>query len=143
MRLVVDASVALKWFVEEGDTADALRLRTIHRLLAPDLLIAEVGNALSTKIRLGDMDADKAELAAEALLGAGLDFRSATDLLLPALQVAMRLQHPAYDCFYLALALAEKCPLVTADQRFRHAVAARGDASEKAACLSLAEAVAR
>jgi predicted nucleic acid-binding protein len=62
---------------------------------------------------------------------------------LPALRIAISLQHPVYDCFYLALAQAEDCPLVTADQRFLRAVAAYGDASHKAACLSLADAAMR
>lgn len=143
MRLVVDASVVIKWFVEEGDSADALMLRTLHRLLAPDLLMAEIGNALSTKVRLGDMDADKAERAAEALLSAGIDFMPMAELLLPSLRIAAHLQHPAYVCFYLALAQTEGCPLVTADQRLLRAVASHGDASQQAACLSLAEASTR
>ena len=31
--------------------------------------------------------------------------------------LAVRLQHPAYDCFYLALARQASCPLVTAGKR--------------------------
>jgi predicted nucleic acid-binding protein len=143
MRLVVDASVAIKWFVDEGDSADALMLRTLHRLLAPDLLMAEIGNVLSTKVRLGDMDPDKAERAAEALLNAGVDFKPMAEFILPALRMAARLQHPAYDCFYLAMAQTEGCRLVTADQRFLRAIAAHGDESQKAACLSLAGAATR
>lgn len=54
---VVDASVALKWFVDEPDSAPALALRNAHiagqsPLVAPDLLIYEVANALLHNSRL-------------------------------------------------------------------------------------------
>jgi predicted nucleic acid-binding protein len=35
-----------------------------------------------------------------------------------ACRLAIDLNHPAYDCFYLAMAIAEDIPLVTADRRF-------------------------
>ena len=48
---VVDASVAIKWFVEEPDSPAAHRLLDAHAmgatsLVAPDLLIYEVANVL-------------------------------------------------------------------------------------------------
>ena len=121
----------------------ALSLRSRHRLLAPDLLTAEFGNLLATKVRVGELDDARAEMAAQSLAASGIDLRSMTELLLPALRIATRLQHPAYDCFYLALAQAEGCLLVTADKRFLRVVAAHGDASHKAACLSLEDAATR
>jgi len=42
---VIDASVAIKWVVSEPGTQEALALRQ-HRLIAPDLLIAECANIL-------------------------------------------------------------------------------------------------
>ncbi len=48
--LVVDASVVIKWVIEETGTQDALALRR-HRLLAPDLLIPECANILWKKVR--------------------------------------------------------------------------------------------
>jgi predicted nucleic acid-binding protein len=41
-----------------------------------------------------------------------------------ALSLAIALNHPAYDCFYLALAIAEDDVLITADRRFHAACAA-------------------
>jgi predicted nucleic acid-binding protein len=35
-----------------------------------------------------------------------------------ALAIADELRHPAYDCFYLALAQARDARLITADRRF-------------------------
>lgn len=139
MRCVVDASIVIKWFVHEPDSEAALALRTRHRLVAPDLLTAEFANILATKFRVGDLDGPRCDIAAQSLAASGIDLRALSELLLPALRIARHLQHPAYDCFYLALAEAEGCPFVTADQRFLRAVATRGDPSHKAACVPLGE----
>jgi predicted nucleic acid-binding protein len=47
---VIDASVAIKWVVRETGTQEALSLRQ-HRLVAPDLLVAECANILWKKVR--------------------------------------------------------------------------------------------
>ena len=39
-----------------------------------------------------------------------------------AARLAIDLDHPAYDCFYLALAIQTQYPLVTADTRFHDKV---------------------
>jgi predicted nucleic acid-binding protein len=143
MRLVVDASVAIKWVIAEEGSSEALTLRKRHRLMAPDLLIAEFANVLRTKIRAGDLDEVRADIAAQAMILAGLDLRPMKDLLLPALDISIRLQHPAYDCFYLALATMEDCPLVTVDQRFIQAVTRHGSAEQRAAFISLDDATRR
>jgi predicted nucleic acid-binding protein len=44
------------------------------------------------------------------------------DLAASAARLAIDLGHPAYDCFYLALAIQEQYPVVTADRRFHDAV---------------------
>lgn len=43
--LVIDASIAIKWVIEEEGTNEALALRN-QALAAPDLLIAECANIL-------------------------------------------------------------------------------------------------
>lgn len=115
-RLVVDASVALLWLVPEplSDRAAALRTR---RLMAPDLILCECANALWKKVARGEIDAGEASLAGEALLDIPLVLTPARQLLLRAVELAIRLGHPAYDCFYVALAERAGCPLVTVDRR--------------------------
>ncbi|HEX4079413.1 MAG TPA: hypothetical protein VHX61_11145 [Rhizomicrobium sp.] len=39
-----------------------------------------------------------------------------------AARMAIDLDHPAYDCFYLALAVQEQHPVVAADRRFHDVV---------------------
>ena len=49
--LVIDASIAVKWVVEEDGTPEALAIRQKARLIAPDLLIAEYANILWKKVK--------------------------------------------------------------------------------------------
>jgi predicted nucleic acid-binding protein len=119
VSLVVDASVALKWFLSEephGGQALAI-LRHRAPLIAPDFLIAEVCNAAWRSAKLGRISqAQLGEIAAnlprffDALV-------SATGLAPRAVAIAAQLDHPVYDCLYLALAEAEQADLVTADTR--------------------------
>ena len=44
-----------------------------------------------------------------------------SNLIRPALALAIRIDQTVYDCLYLALAIDESCPLVTADIRFANA----------------------
>ncbi len=115
--LVVDASVAVKWLlIEEGRPAAMALLAGSQPLVAPDLVLAEAANVLWKVARRG---------ADPAAMRDGLRRLPALfDRLLPlrgleaaALELALAHGHPAYDCFYLALARREGAPLVTADAR--------------------------
>ena len=64
---VVDASIAIKWVVEEAGTTQALALRKNARLIAPDLLVAECANILWKKTQRGELSPEEAELAARLL----------------------------------------------------------------------------
>ena len=117
MTLVVDASVAVLWLLKQEQSLDAVAVRNETPLIAPSLIAAEIGSALWKAVRRGDVnDAD----AATAMSTALLPFEAIIpmeDLRLPALELAIELDHPIYDCFYLALAERERAPLVTADKR--------------------------
>jgi predicted nucleic acid-binding protein len=114
--LVIDASVAIKWVIEEPGTREALSLRR-HRLFAPDLLVAECANILWKKTRRNELTLQEALLAARLLQRADIELAPMRALLEPATRLAIALDHPAYDCAYLALAEGLCCDLVTADQR--------------------------
>jgi predicted nucleic acid-binding protein len=111
---VIDASVAIKWVIDEAGTTAALSLRG-HRLLAPDLLNAECANILWKKVRRKELSEDEALLAARLLARSDVQFAPMRGLLEPATRLAIALGHPAYDCVYLALAEARGCDFVTAD----------------------------
>lgn len=114
MRLVVDASIAIKWVVQESGTNEALSLRR-HELLAPDLLVAECANILWKKVTRGELLLNEASAAAQLLENADIELAPMRALLHSATTLALRLNHPAYDCLYLALAEREAVFFATAD----------------------------
>lgn len=115
---VVDASVALKWMVEEEGSMAAVALLD-QPLHAPDLLIPECVNALWKKVRRAEVDAAEIQLFGRAILTMEVTLHATRTLAVRALQLAVDLDHPGYDCFYLALAERLKVPLVTADRRLQ------------------------
>ena len=119
-RYVVDASVAVKWLVREPLSHQAsLLLAEGVSLLAPDLLFAEAANALWAMSARGDLEDQEFHEAVQTLRMAPVLVPSTLLQLTPAAsRLAADLGHPIYDCFYLALAIQEKAPLITADLRF-------------------------
>ncbi len=136
--LVVDASVAIKWLVREEGSDDALRLLDA-KLVAPDLLYAEAANILWKMVRRGQVSADEGDLAAHALLQVEIQIVPARLLFASALRLSVQLDHPAYDCVYLATADALAATFVTADAKLLRKLAGR----LHFASLDLAEAAAR
>ena len=124
MSLVVDASVAVKWFVMEPLRPEARRLLEHgDALYAPDLLFAEVANVAWTMARRNEIDRDQA-LAMVAGIGDPLSRVFPSSLLRErALDIALALDHPVYDCLYLACAELADAVLVTADTRLCAALA--------------------
>lgn len=117
-KLVIDASIAIKWVVEEEGTPAALALRQQAKLIAPELLVAECANILWKKVLRGELSREEAVLAARLLEGAEIELLPTRSLLEVATRMSIELNHPAYDCLYLALAAKNKCQFVTADNRF-------------------------
>lgn len=122
---VIDASVAIKWVVDEPDTPQALLLRR-HRLVAPDLLVPECANILWKKVRRRELSEAEAMLAARLLQRSDIELEPMRHLLEPATKLAIALGHPAYDCTYLALADALSCAMVTADEQLHRRILAFG-----------------
>jgi predicted nucleic acid-binding protein len=138
---VVDASVVIKWVVEEEGTAEALTLRSHSHLLAPELLVAECANILWKKVQRGELLRDEALFASRVLERADVEILPTRALLSAAVRIAIELGHPAYDCLYLALALDNDCRFATADQGFLRRLA-QGPEPLRGKALSLAEAAA-
>lgn len=122
-RLVVDASVGIKWVVLEGDSERAAAVVSGRELLTSGLFWLETANVLASKVRRGELDRAAATDAWRDLQAAPLTSfpvqSASADI---ALALAHDLQHPIYDCCYLALGLAERAPVLTADRRFKDTV---------------------
>jgi predicted nucleic acid-binding protein len=124
LNLVIDASVLVKWFIDEPGADRAAALRG-GELAAPDLILVEVGNALWKHQRRGVLSSPDYVDAVEALRVAPITLTPIADLLQAAARIAAELDHPLYDCLYLALAMREGFPLVTDDQRLLKTAAPR------------------
>ncbi len=130
--LVIDASVAIKWVVGEPGSEAAVRLiNEGARLSAPDLLMPECANILWKKTRRGELSRDEAGLAIDLLARADVELVPSRTLAASALALSLDLDHPAYDCVYLALAIQRGDTFVTADSRLVRHVAARGGPVER------------
>ena len=123
IRHVVDASVAIKWFVEEVHAAAARRLLAdAYVLSAPDLLWPECGNILWKKVQRRELTAQEARLIREGLELQPFHIAPSRLLLEPALEIALDTGRTVYDSCYLALAMLTESQLVTADQRLFNAL---------------------
>lgn len=118
MSWVVDASVAAKWFFEEEWTENARALiRSGRELVAPDLILLEVANVGWKRAVRGAVPAEQVVALAGALPQVLSLLIPSGEVLGRATELALLLQHPIYDCAYLAVAELQKAPLVTADRR--------------------------
>jgi predicted nucleic acid-binding protein len=115
--LIVDASVAVKWIVEEPLRDEALELVRLNDVVVPDLLPAEVRNALVNRVRRRLSTIEEARAAATAFRAIPLIIERSSDQLERAFDLALAFEHPVYDCLYLALAMARDLNLFTADLR--------------------------
>src|SRR5262249_17968259 len=134
MSIVVDASVAVRWSIplDRSDRANDL-LASREGLIAPDLVLPELTNAAWKYVVFGG---GPAEVVQEMIRHADQAF----DELVPsialkdrAFEIALDLRHAAYDCFYIALAVERRVPLITADNRlFRRCAGTRFESLLKA-----------
>lgn len=119
MKVVVDASVAIKWFVPEPLSNEAERLLGGgDALFAPDFLLIEFGNIVWKKVRLGELARGDGNAAFAALRSGPVGLVGTTPLVERALHLAHEFGHPLYDCLYLATAEALAATVATADRRF-------------------------
>jgi predicted nucleic acid-binding protein len=121
--IVIDASVGLKWVLDEpgSDAASAL---CDQELIAPALWLAEAANALWRLARMSQLTTDEAAARFFELLNAPVASLAIEPHLPRALKLAAEIGHPVYDCLYLSLALHHQTHVITADRRFASAASA-------------------
>lgn len=122
--IVVDASVAVKWFIPEaGEEAAAKLLGGKKRLIAPALIRLEVTGAILRRYREGHLSEKKAREGTHAW-EAMLQHRVVrlvpdAELFDDAVQMAFLAKHTLADCLYLAVAKELDAPVITADKPMR------------------------
>ena len=119
MNFVIDASVAIKWFVEEDLSEAAVRLLDREEpFCAPDLIVSEVANIAWKKAIRGEIGQEQASKIVDSIQDSSVTFHASVPLNARALEIALDLNHPVYDCLYIACAEAvgDGC-MVTVDGR--------------------------
>jgi predicted nucleic acid-binding protein len=118
--LVIDTSVAVKWFSKERDTGSALLVRDAMvtkkiQARAPDLLLYELANVL--RYRPGYVNRD-VKLAIQSVCDMGIQFiEPGGSLIEYAVKLAFQYDITVYDGCFLALAAITNAPLLSADNR--------------------------
>ena len=112
--IVIDASIALR-HMTSAEPESLMDLVQTQELVAPDLIIAEVTNALATMQRHQKIAGGDALLVINQLPLLIDRLFPMAPLAARSFEIAGNLQHPAYDCFYLALAESLNVTFVTAD----------------------------
>ena len=116
--MVIDASVAFKWLVREHDSDAAIAwIAAGVPLCAPMLVIAETGNAMTKRIRRGELDNGGADAQFARLAGL-LTLVDDAPFAARAFDLSIELRHAFYDCVYLAVSEGLGEPLLTADASF-------------------------
>ena len=121
--IVVDASVAVKWFLREEETAKAnLLLKGNDKLVAPEIVYIEVISAITKRYRLGEITKDtvikKFNLWNEMVEEKIIHLYPVKDLIQLSFLIASNLKYPIYDCIYLALAQSLNVPIISSDKKF-------------------------
>lgn len=129
MKLILDANVIAKWFIEEKDTDRALEMRDklvkgILTIIEPTLLIYELGNVFWNHPAKSPEDVER---DFKALFDIGIEF---LDIAKPEVlgtihETARSLGVTFYDATYVTVAMKEGCTLITADEQLQKKV--RGD----------------
>jgi len=122
--MIIDTSVALKWFITEADSDLADRLLSRSDLKAPAVLKIEIGYVLTKRLRQRTLTLGQARDIWRDLPGSILLTEDGA-LLDAAFELSLALGSAFCDCVYLAQAVRDDDVVVTADQRFIEAVRSR------------------
>ncbi len=118
MTVIVDSSVAAKWFLKEELHEKALGLLDdADRLQAPDLIVAEVSNVAWKKVVRSQISVFQAKAIGKAIQYTLAVLHPSTRFADRALELALALRHPVYDCIYLACAESQSALLISADKK--------------------------
>lgn len=126
--IVVDASVALKWYLDDEDHGQkAMNLLTRYvadeiDILAPSLLEYEVVNGLIIAQRRGRIKEEKVLSAIEGFASLGITMTNLASCYSRVIHFCRTYSRSAYDASYMAAADKEGMPLITADDGFYNAV---------------------
>jgi predicted nucleic acid-binding protein len=124
---IIDASVILKWFIdEEPDATYRARkirdsyLKGLKQIFIPDFLFVEIANVLAFYKKISDSQIEtiwsKLNQFNLPSMPIGLEF------LTKSLKISRKYGISVYDAIYVTLAIEKECQLITADKKLVKAV---------------------
>jgi predicted nucleic acid-binding protein len=123
--IVVDASLAVKWYLAEAYSNEARAAFERHagNIVAPDLILTEVIGAMVRRANMNKIERAASEASIAKFIALISEEFVAVLQMSPtqmgrAANIAIDIGHPLKDCIYLALAMELDCELVTCDARF-------------------------
>jgi predicted nucleic acid-binding protein len=116
---VVDASIAIKLYVPEVHSAQAIRFFSdAHELIVPEFMLAEFGNIVWKKSALlGELSEAEAQAIVDAVQELPLGYYYTSVLISDAMKIALTTKRTVYDSLYVALAASQECQLMTDDRK--------------------------
>jgi predicted nucleic acid-binding protein len=120
---VIDASVAIKWFIPEIHSDVALHVSRLQaRLHVPAFIQLELGSVLSKKIRRNELTRDEGDVILKEFRQLPLQYHPDERLFHAGYALALVTHQSLYDCLYLALAETIDGAVITADRKFYQAL---------------------
>ncbi|MDD5153223.1 MAG: type II toxin-antitoxin system VapC family toxin [Desulfovibrionales bacterium] len=125
--IVLDTSVAIKWFFKEPYEKEALLLRDAFRegacpLFAPDLIYPEFANTVWKRVNFNNLAPEEGIRIIRIFQRVPLEIAASRDLLEEAFSIAGQHKCTVYDALFLALGNERSCRIITADRKFYEAV---------------------
>ena len=115
MKIVADTNTFLAVCLYEPERDEIIRLTAGHGLIAPDVLPFEIGNALSAMFKRGKLLPDDLLRIWDAAQQIPVELRSID--ICEVLKIRSQFNIHAYDTYFLACAIALRCPIITFDRR--------------------------
>jgi predicted nucleic acid-binding protein len=123
--IVADASLALKWYLDEALSDEADHWFTEHegQLCVPHVFLIEVTGALVRRANIDKALRSESEASIRRFVALFDEQLIRVENIGPqqmakTANLALDLGHPLKDCIYLALAMELECDLVTCDAKF-------------------------
>lgn len=117
MKVVLDVSAAFAVITAGASSQFLPQLESAAQVLAPDLYYSEAANAAWKFHHIEGLSPEASHKLAERAIQLVDIFFPSELLWKEALEMACKIAHPVYDCYYLALARQEESALLTADRR--------------------------
>ncbi|MGI0480369.1 type II toxin-antitoxin system VapC family toxin [Geminocystis sp. CENA526] len=126
-KIVVDSSVAIKWFISQNYSFEANQILETYKtnklsLIAPDLIYAEMGNIIWKIQRFQGLNQEDAENILNVFQKIPLQIISGNQLLQDAYKFAIKYQRSIYDSLYVVLSVRENCRFISADEKLYNAI---------------------